>query len=186
MVGKRRATRFLSTTHNSWTDDFIYRREPVVYRNVLRWWLTAEEVERLVGQLADTFDDGRYPRLSLWASKVNKTGGHFRVRADGTETIRIRGTGMVRCNITSWGVDSRCREVKVVSHGVAPFLYPANAVLHEFAHVLAWRWWADGSHHGAWAAVDEALHEWFARKRGRKGTAYRVTISVEKVKVRLG
>lgn len=184
MVSKRRARKFISTAHNSWTDDFVYRREAVEYRHTR--WLTDAEVFALLDQLAATFDNGRGPTVSLYYSSRNNLGGHFKVTRK-QESIRIRGTGINRSDYIAHGVDSRCRAVEVKYHGVPPFRFAASSVLHEFAHYLAWRWWADGSHHGAWSSVNEALQEWFSHKRGPKvGAAYRVTMTQSKLISKLG
>lgn len=178
MVAKRKARRFIETVHNSWTDDFVYRREAYIYRK--KWWLTEEQAKALLARLGDVFDNGRVPRLRLCASKRNRMFGSF-TPLKGGERIRLFGTGMYRSNLVAWGVNSKCREVKLVYHGVQPFMYPAETLLHEFAHYLAWRWWSDGSHRSAWSSVNEALQEWYARKRGRKGVSYRMTVIYRKV-----
>lgn len=180
MVSKRRARKFRNTVFNSWLDDYVYRREIVVYRQ--RWWLTEAEVHKLVDELALTFNKGRKPTVSLYYSKRNSMGGQFSIRKDGREIMRVRGTGVNRSNVDGGrGVNSKCKAVMVTYHGVPPHLFPALTLLHEFSHYLAWCWWSDGSHHGPWASVNEALQEWFARKHGPKGIAYRVTIKREKV-----
>ncbi len=186
MAVKKRAKKFRDTTREVWPDDFVYRREGYVFRRVLRWWLTAAEVRALVTDLSKVFNSGREPTLKLSVSRRNNYGGVFTLLSDGREILRVRGTGVYRSNIDSYAADNKCREVKISVLMVPPGKYSAHVVLHEYAHYLSWIWWADGSHKYAWSSANEAVQEWFARKRKNKGSAYRVVVTKQKRKTRIG
>lgn len=179
MANKRRVRKWVRSVNNSWQADFAYRREAYVYRHLAGRFMTKQEVYQLLAELASTFNNGVGPSISLYLSRRNNLSGHFAVTPS-KEVIRVRGVGKAVSKLCWYGVDNKCRQVELTRSKVPVGLYPAVTVLHEFAHYLAWKWWCDGAHNAAWASIDEALHEWFARKRAHKGTKYRVTMTLDK------
>ncbi len=178
MADKRKVLRWVRTTKNVSLSNYIYRRESFVYRRLTKHFLTREEARGLLQQMADLFSYGHAPQLHFRVA--NDLGANFRVCQDGRTRITIRCASERK--FTHEGLDARCNLYDIEYKNVPLGRVQAQSLVHEFAHYLAWLWFADGSHDSKWEAVNAALCGWYARSRKFKGTTCRVTIRRDKVK----
>lgn len=157
-----RFKRFKESLRNDWNQDLCYRREAWVFRRLLGYWATPDQMHALNRALARHFDVP-VPKLVLRLGKNVSTGGWFRVRDDGQHHIFIRGsryTGVWETRALS----NRCQHFDVRTR-VHEGEYHVHSLLHEWAHYLAWKFWWHGGHDALFCALAEVVHEWYSRRK---------------------
>lgn len=150
---------------NDWHQDLMYRREAWVFRRLYGYWATPDQMRALHTALARYFNVPE-PKLILRLGKDDKTGGWFKVYPSGAHHISIRGsraTGVWNIKALS----NRCKHYDVATR-VREGEYHVHSLLHEWAHYLVFVWFGRGGHSPLFAAVDEVVHAWYARRRKRE------------------